>query len=587
MARHAPSIESRTGPVTPAPALNDGRSLTARGLDQFDAPFWKSIRFRLTAWYAAVLVIIIVALAVSLHLLLVRALRTDAESRLGNAVLELKSNINVTEMTGPQDSTCGIQNYRITSDGVDSIQLSGVWFRVYDNCQRLASVDGAGISSTIPVDLATALESGDVFQVESNTLRSIKVDGVDFLVLIAPFQAEPSPGITGPTAGWFVVGEPIGARDNIIGLIDQVLRLFGVLGVALAVWGGWLMAGRALAPVDRITESAGSIGSQDGSVSLSQRLAVPDTGDELSRLALTFNDMLDRIEEAFNVQRRFVGDASHELRTPLTSVRGHVDVLLRQLNSNRATIGKEDIVEELQVVQVESARMSRLIEDMLVLARTDSANQGDLLKMQEASLEVLAQEAFRTVSHLATGQELRLTIEEPVTLQGDGDRLVQVMIILMDNAIRHTPAGAEIELRVGRDIDPVEGEWCATIRVSDAGAGIGGEHVPHLFERFYRAENARSRASGGTGLGLSIALAIVRGHRGWIDVDTAPGQGTVFTVWLPLEAPASAELADGNSPPGSPASRVSLERMAQSARRRLPGRANVADSSSGDGQDVR
>ena len=514
--------------------------------DEFDAPLYKSIRFRLTAWYAAALILVIVGLSVSIHVLLVRSLSMDAESRLGNAVLELKGNISLAlPPTGPQNLAVGAPLYEITTSGVDSIVLSGLWFQVFDTTLELAAVGSSSAPTTIPEDLERALGDENVFNRDRNTFLSIEVGGVNSMVLIAPFfQTERGTTGTGPLAGWFIVGEPIGSRDNMISLVDQVLRLFGVVGVALAVWGGWIMAGRALAPVGRITETAESIASRDGSVSLSQRLAVPDTGDELSRLAHTFNGMLDRIQEAFIVQRRFVGDASHELRTPLTSVRGHVDVLLRQLKSDRASIDKEDLVEELRVVQLESGRMGRLIDDMLVLARSDASNHGELLKMQAVSIEVLAREAFRTASHLATGQRLLLTIDEAVTMLGDGDRLVQVMINLMDNAIRHTPADGTVELKVGRDVDPIEGEWCASIQVVDSGSGIRAEHVPHLFERFYRAENARSRASGGTGLGLPIALAIIRGHRGWIDIDTAAGEGTIFTVWLPLTVPASVEPGD-------------------------------------------
>ncbi len=516
---------------------------------EFDAPIYKSIRFRLTAWYAAALVLVIIALSVSIHVLLVRTLSMDAESRLGNAVLELKGSITlVPPPTGPQNPAVGDPFYEITASGVDSILLSGLWFQVFNTRLEPAAVSSPGAPSTSPEDLERALGDDDVFNQDRNNLMSIAVGGVDSMVLIAPFfQGDSGSGEVGPLAGWIVVGEPIGSRENIINLVDQVLRLFGVVGVALAVWGGWIMAGRALAPVGRITETADSIANRDGTVSLSQRLDVPDTGDELSSLAHTFNGMLDRIEEAFRTQRRFVGDASHELRTPLTSVRGHVDVLLRQLRSDRAAIEKEDLVEELRVVQLESGRMGRLIDDMLVLARSDAASQADILRMQAVSLEVLAREAFRTASHLASGQRLILTIDEAVTMIADGDRLVQVMINLMDNAIRHTPADGTVELKVGRAVDPIEGEWCASIRVSDSGSGIGAEHVPHLFERFYRAENARSRASGGTGLGLPIALAIIRGHRGWIDVDTALDEGTTFSVWLPLTVAMSPEPADSTT----------------------------------------
>ncbi|MBA2467916.1 MAG: HAMP domain-containing protein [Chloroflexia bacterium] len=539
-------------------------------VQEFEAPYYKSIRFRLTAWYAAALILVIVALSVSLHTLLVRALSNDAQSRLGNAVVELEDNISVVaRLTSPRDPPDLGPYYAVTPPSFDSTLISGLWYSVFDNRRVVVEVDSPGGLSTIPDDLEDALGDDDVFEVDRNTFKSFQVGGVESMVLVAPFQAESVPGIPGPTAGWIVVGEPIGSRANIIQVVDQILRLFGVVGVALAVWGGWLMAGRALAPVERITQTADSIGNRDGTVSLSRRLEVPDTGDELSRLAHTFNRMLDRIEEAFNTQRRFVGDASHELRTPLTSVRGHVDVLLRQLRSDRAAIEKADLIEELGVVQLESGRMSRLIDDMLVLARTDAASQADILKLQPVSLDVLAREAFRTASHLATGQELTFTIDEPVTLQGDGDRLVQVMIILMDNAIRHTPLAGTVDLKVGRGFDPIEREWCASIRVSDTGCGIGAEHVPHLFERFYRAENARSRASGGTGLGLSIALTIVRGHLGWIDVDTAAGKGTVFTVWLPLAVP------DQPEPPGtvsSPGSVSTVENVKRRMRLGLPGR---------------
>ncbi len=551
---HSPSLDepgARRGAESAPGGADDDLGVDERHrVPEFDAPYYKSIRFRLTAWYAAALVLVIVALAVSIHLLLVRSLEMDAESRLGNAVLDLRGSIRLAPPpTGPQNPEVGAPLYEITASGADSILLSGLWFQVFDTMLEPAAVGSAAAPTTSPEDLERALGADNVFNQDRNTLKSIEVGGVDSMVLIAPFfQRDDATGASGPLAGWIVVGEPIGSRDNIINLVDQVLRLFGVVGVALAVWGGWIMAGRALAPVGRITATADSIANRDGDVSLSQRLEVPDTGDELSRLAHTFNGMLDRIEEAFRTQRRFVGDASHELRTPLTSVRGHVDVLLRQLRSDRATIDKDDIVEELRVVQLESGRMGRLIDDMLVLARSDAANQADILKMQAVSLDVLAREAFRTASHLASGQRLILTIDEAVTMIADGDRLVQVMINLLDNAIRHTPADGTVELKIGRSMDPIEGEWCASIQVSDSGCGISAEHVPHLFERFYRAENARSRASGGTGLGLSIALAIIRGHRGWIDVDTAPGEGTTFAVSLPLSVPNYAEQAV--APPG-------------------------------------
>jgi signal transduction histidine kinase len=224
-------------------------------------------------------------------------------------------------------------------------------------------------------------------------------------------------------------------------------------------------------------------------------------------------------------------------------------VLLRQVRAKRP-IAEDDLADVLGILQRESGRMSRLVDDMLALARSDAGGQGDLLKQDAVSLEVVVGEAMRTARQLARGQQLELEVIEPVTLYGDGDRLVQVVLIFLDNALRYTKAGGTVTVVVDRATDADEDIACGRITIRDTGCGIQPQHVPHLFERFFRVEDARTRTAGGTGLGLSIALSIVRGHGGWIDVDTAVGRGTTFTVWLPLEHPAepTAELT-GPEPP--------------------------------------
>ncbi len=315
--------------------------------------------------------------------------------------------------------------------------------------------------------------------------------------------------------------------------MNKMLLISGVGGGLFASIGGWLLAGRALAPVNRIMASAEDIANDRSAASLSRRVEVPPTADEIAQLAATFNDMLDRIEQAFAAQRRFVADASHELRTPLTSIKGNIDVLRRQLAAGRP-VSPDDIVDALGDVGRESARMSRLVEDLLALARNEAAGYVRSADMHSTSLDALAAEAIRTAEGLAQGQRLELDAQHHVIVHGNSDQLVQIMLILLDNAIRHTPADGSITLRVRRETDPVDNVACARIDVEDTGDGIDPQHLPHLFERFYRADNARDRNSGGTGLGLSIALAIVRGHGGWIDVTSAPERGTRFTVWLPL-----------------------------------------------------
>jgi signal transduction histidine kinase len=261
---------------------------------------------------------------------------------------------------------------------------------------------------------------------------------------------------------------------------------------------------------------------------LATRLEVPNTGDELARLASTFNRMLDRLEEAFALQRRFIADASHELRTPLTAIRGNIDVLVRQASQNG--IEGQDLSDALDDLRRESARMSRLIEDLLTLVRTE-APPDDTARRRPIRLDEVVEDAMRTAAALLSGQRLTSVGVAPVMIIADRDRMTELMLILLDNAIRHTPPQGEIFVSV-----EAAGSM-ARIMVRDAGEGIAPEDIPHVFERFYRAGRARDRATGGTGLGLAIAQSIARAHEGGISVVSTPGAGAAFTVTLPLAGP--------------------------------------------------
>jgi len=517
------------------------------------APFYRSIRFRLTAWYALILLVVLLSFGFVLRTLVVRELQSNVDGRLSAASKEIVDQTGVTPaQIGAQRDENGNPDiekfFLINPPPVESILLSGLWMGVFDEDWDPVEVPSGAALKNIPADLERALKEGQILNTTEGAFDTIQVDGTNTRVHVHRLTQSTAGG-PAEVVGAVLVGEPLGNGDRIVSLIDSVLQIASVAGIALAGFGGWILAGRALAPVERITRSADGIANSEGVVSLSRRLDVPHTGDELSRLSLTFNAMLDRIEAAFVAQRRFVSDASHELRTPLTSVRGNVDVLLRQHKSGRAA-DPADVVDALGDVQRESARMGRLIDDLLTLARTDTSGIGYILKPGVVSLDVLAGEAFRTASSLPHTQAMTLEADAPVTINGDGDRLVQVMIILLDNALRYTPKDGRIALRVTRATDQREGVTCARIDVEDTGPGIAAEHLPHLFERFYRADTSRTRSAGGTGLGLSIALAIVRGHGGWIDVETAAGAGTTFTVWLPLGAPAVAPGADADDAAG-------------------------------------
>jgi signal transduction histidine kinase len=230
--------------------------------------------------------------------------------------------------------------------------------------------------------------------------------------------------------------------------------------------------------------------------------------------------MLESIETAYHAQQRFVSDASHELRAPLTAIQGNLELLHRQSSMSEA-----ERKEALTEVERESTRLTRLVADLLVLARADA---GVSLKQCPVDLDALVLEAFHEARHLSQGQTLSLDPFEPARVEGNEDRLKQLILILLDNALKYTPANGQVTLGLHRRDTDVE------IVVHDTGVGIAPEDLPLVFERFYRADPARSRDPGGTGLGLPIARWIVEQHDGEIKLESQPGQGTTAIVYLPL-----------------------------------------------------
>jgi len=252
---------------------------------------------------------------------------------------------------------------------------------------------------------------------------------------------------------------------------------------------------------------------------------VPRTSDEVQALALTFNEMLASLEETLNRQRRFVSDASHELRTPVAVIRSKTDLALQQPGE------LDEYLILLRQINGESERLGHLISDLLVLARADEGKTQ--FEMELVPLHLLAEAVVANAEPLALerGVELRVEAAEPAVVRGDEARLIQVIMNLLDNAIRYTNAGGSVVLSIS--CTP-EG---AMLTVRDTGIGIQPEHLPHIFDRFYRVDSARThKAEGNNGLGLAIVAWIVRVHHGTIDVESQPGHGSTFTVTLPRSA---------------------------------------------------
>jgi signal transduction histidine kinase len=299
-------------------------------------------------------------------------------------------------------------------------------------------------------------------------------------------------------------------------LRDFSLKALGVMFVAsLAV--GWVIAGRVLAPIERITSVAREIQATD----LSRRIELGGPEDELRRLADTFDAMLARLDAAFATQRQFLADASHELRNPLAIIRTNLDVAMADSDAD-----PEDLRQALEVIRRASDRMGHLVDDLLALARGQAlsvtAEPVDLgAVVADASDELVIQAAARDIT-------LDRTIVPGIVVSGDPDALKRAVANLLENALRYSPPGSRVRLAVGSE------RGRAWVAVSDEGPGIAPEDQPRVFDRFWRSDKARSRAEGGTGLGLSIVRQIANGHGGEVQLQSRVGVGSTFTIWLPV-----------------------------------------------------
>ncbi|MBI4336318.1 MAG: HAMP domain-containing histidine kinase [Chloroflexi bacterium] len=320
----------------------------------------------------------------------------------------------------------------------------------------------------------------------------------------------------GRNIAWVQVAASYREKERVLGRLRWTLVTGGLGTVAAVGLLGGALAGRALRPVSEMAETARAIALSRG---FSRRLGVSNPKDELGQLAQTFNEMLASLEEAYAAQQRFTADASHELRAPLTAIRGNLDLLDRIRD-----MPEGERREALAQVRREVERLSRLVNDLLALARADA---GQALVIRQVELDALLVDAHRQARSIAKGVSVRLGHLEPALVQGDEDRLKELLVILLDNALRYTPEGGSVTLSLNH-----EPPW-VTVCVEDTGIGIEQKDLPHIFDRFWRADRARSRDSGGTGLGLAIAKWIVEQHGGEVLVASGPGQGTRFSVRLP------------------------------------------------------
>jgi heavy metal sensor kinase len=461
----------------------------------------RSLRFRMTAWYAGLLVGALLIFGVSVYLgleryldwTLQRVLASECRT-IGTELLSQLPGKNVdwlmTEINEAYAPEVNARFIRVYREGTGVLYLSG------------APKDGAFEPSQIPFPTSE----------KKDGTRQIRVGGHQLLINAMSF--------TTPDGSHFLVesGIPYQQTQVVLHGLLLTLGIYTPFIVSLAIGGGYWLMRRSLQPVDEITERAEGI----TSTNLSERLPVIRTGDELERLSTALNRMIGRLDDAFQHINRFSADASHELRTPLTILRLELEGIVH--NSNLSGSLEDQIGSALE----ETHRMSRIVESLLTISRLDVGE----VKLDKLRLDLSDLAASTTGEMRVLAQEkaiaLRTSIENGIYVDGDRTRLQQVVVNLIDNAIKYTQECGTIEVRVQSEGNN------AVLEVSDNGVGIPACAISHVFERFYRADKARSRASGGAGLGLSIVKAICTAHGAEIGVSSEEGRGSCFRVEVPL-----------------------------------------------------
>jgi heavy metal sensor kinase len=336
-----------------------------------------------------------------------------------------------------------------------------------------------------------------------------------------------------------VVAMPVHRANKVVAVImlgrdmDQIHEFFelmyfvggalGLLSMVISAFAGYVMAQRALRPIDEIAHTARAVASGD----LSRRLKSFSQDKEIAFLIRVLNKMFADLESSFKAQKRFTADASHELRIPLTVMKGEIEVTLRRSRSPEEYV--QTLRQQLEMIE----RMQRIVDGLLTLARADAGLLQ--LRLEEVDLSLLLQEVGQHHLGLFANKNINMVmdIDEELVVIGDSDRLERVVFNLLNNAYKYAPEGSTVYL-----LGTVRGKE-VMVEVRDEGPGIDEEHLPHLFDRFYRADDARSREAGGVGLGLAICKRIVEAHGGRIEVESKPGKGARFRFFLPLPAPDS------------------------------------------------
>ncbi|WP_082652022.1 sensor histidine kinase [Gorillibacterium timonense] len=487
-----------------------------------------SIRTRLTLWYSFLLGAILLVFGIGLYTYISVKLYDNQDREMVGLASQLITEGRITRSVNPFTGAVGFSlpplNYRFSTGYLAQIVdpdsgevLTTTLPRGYELPHTKEAIEMAIKNSTYLLNEKTVTPTGVT---------------VNWRVLNIAFSGRENPD---KIIGVLQVGVQI---DNTVALLKEVsqfLILLSILVIAAAASSGWYLSRKALKPIEQIILTAGRIQSSDD---LGRRIEYTGPPDEVGRLTETINTMLDRVEvtyreleESDRMQRRFVSDASHELRTPLTTIRGNVELLEKVWRQEKTAGGMTDeekrelSLEAMADIAGEASRMSRLVNDLLALARADS---GSSMQKEDVEFRSLVEDVCRKAALLPKRADWRIGDLSPLdgkVVHGNADSLRQMLFIFIENAFKYTPEGHVV-------LDGSYSEGQVGVRIQDTGIGMDKDEVPHIFERFYRADVSRGKTSG-TGLGLSIAKWIIDQHGGSIEVTTRFGEGTSFLIWLP------------------------------------------------------
>lgn len=447
------------------------------------------IKFKLTLWYVLLLLIVILIFSTTIYFSLQKMIINNEDILLNTQIKQTISSLDI-------------------ENGVIKLSEEPFYYNSSIYGALLSYPDMKILESNLPKDIISKY-SPDLKTI--GQYKTIYASKEKWRVYSSSIYSN------NKILGILIFAQPLNFLDIAMKNLSVIIYIMIPLIIIVAVVGGILISNYVLKPIDRMTKVAREISMGD----LSKRLNLPYTNDEIGRLAQTFDIMIDKLDDSFKRQRQFTHDASHELRTPIAVIQSQAELSLGSSNT------VSEYTKALSVILEEAKYMGKLISNMLFLARGD--NKADNLQMENLNLSDLIEGIVSELKPIAENNNIKINIvkNEPSCIKGDQTRITQLLYNIIENAIKYTAPEGNIKLYIENHDKYIK------IAVQDNGIGISKEHLPHIFERFYRVDKARSVKNGGSGLGLSICQWIALIHGGKIEVFSEENKGSTFIIWLP------------------------------------------------------